>query len=191
MKIHAFRILSIGLPLLLLNGCMMGMGGVNHGDPQEMRGSTKEIEKDFPEKNIRLNLTVPPLAGGNEAMVAITARRMQDNSPVTGAAVSVLIERTKMDEAGQTEIQKIADEHASEIPGTGEYRVRQRINDPGTYRILVRVRTEGMEPSADPLLISATREAGGNGSGKAGDSAMMTGVLGAIGMGIMMLFMVH
>ncbi len=186
-----YALLIVGILTLPLSGCMMAMHG-DHGSSHQMQGQARTVEKEIPEKDARLSLDVPPISAGDESTLILTASRIQDGAPITGAKVSFLVERMQQPGAEHAEhhIATGAERDAEEIAGKGVYQLRYRFEEHGLYRITGRVWISGMDGSVTPMTIAVTQEAGQREGHETGKSTTSMVVIGGIGMAIMMLIMI-
>ncbi len=187
-----YTLLIIGILTLPLSGCMAAMHGTNQGSSHQMQGHARTIEKEIPETDTRLSLDVPPISTGDEATLILTASRIQDGTPITGAKVVFHVERMQppVSEHAEHHIISGAEREAEEIDGKGMYKSRYRFEEHGLYRITGRVWIDKDE-SATPLTISVTQEAALSEGRHTDDSTVAMTIIGGIGMALMMLIMIH
>jgi len=169
----------------LLNGCMMWMPGMEHDTDMRKQQPAKTVVKEFAEKDVTLNLDVPPLAVGQGAALVAKVSRVQREAPILGAQVTFVIER----EAEPHHFTIVAEREADEVAGKGEYRVRYTFEEPGLYRITARVWT-GEKAQAEPLAISITQDVHRQGGHKAEGSTTPLVIIGGVVMAVMMVLMV-
>lgn len=187
-----YALLIVGILALPLSGCMMAMHGMDHGPSHQRQGHARTIEKEIPEKDARLTLDVPPISTGDEATLVLSASRIQDGTPITGAKVVFLVERLQEPgtEHAEHHVTAGAESQAEEIAGKGKYQLRYRFGEHGLYRITGKVWTDGGDASPTPLVIAVTQEVNQGEGHETGKSTTSIVVIGGIGMAIMMLIMI-
>jgi hypothetical protein len=188
MKYYALFIL--GILSLPLSGCMMWMPGMDHGSSHQTPERAKTAEKEIPEKDARLTLDVPPLTAGEEATLVLTAGRIRNGAPLTGATVTFLIERLRQPEAGHADYDVAASDErtAEELAGKGVYKVRYKFGEQGLYRIAALARIESGVQT--PLKIAIVKDVGTR-EGRDNEASVTPWmIIGGIGMAAMMLLMV-
>jgi len=192
MKRYLLLLVFFGITAVPLSGCMMWMPGMDHGPSHQMPERAKTIEKDIPEKDARLILDVPPLSAGEEATLAFTAGRIRNGAPITGAAVTFLIERLRQPAAEHADYDVVTSDErtAEELAGKGIYQVRYKFGEQGLYRITARARIEADVPA--PVKIAIVQDVGRREGHDHDNEASVTPwmVVGGIGMAVMMLLMV-
>ncbi len=181
----------LGILALPLSGCMMGMNGLDHGPSHQTTEPAKTIEKEIPEADARLSLDVPPISTAEEATLVLTANRIQNGAPLTGATVTFLIERLRQPAAEHADYDVVTSDErgAEEIAGKGVYQVRYEFGE-GMYRITALVRIEGKEGVPALLKIAIVQDMGRREGPDSEGSATPWMVIGGIGMAVMMLLMV-
>jgi hypothetical protein len=189
-KHYALLILSI--LVLSLNGCMMWMPGMGHGPSHQMPERAKTIEKEIPEKDAKLTLDVPSLFVGEEATLVLTASSIRNNTPLTGATVTFLVERLRQHAAEHADYDVVTSDEreAEEIAGKGIYQVRYKFAEQGPYRITAHARIERREGFPASMELSIVQDVVRREGHDSEESVTPWMVVGGIGMAVMMLLMV-
>lgn len=189
MKLLTLAFFTIGIIALPLNGCMMGMHGMDH-EPSRQHPA-KSIEKEFADKDMTLTLDVSPFVIGEDATLALRVYHMQRGTPVSGAKVTYRIERIEKSGGEHAEHHVSATEgrEADEIAGKGVYQLRYRVDEGGIYKITARIWMEGRDEAAAPLSVSLTQETDRH--GKHDETTRNTWmIIGGIGMAVMTAVMI-
>lgn len=192
MKRYLLLLVLSGITAVPLSGCMMWMHGMDHGPTHQMPERAKTIEKEIPEKDARLNLDVPSLFTGEDSLVILTASRIRDGTPITGAKVAFLIEQLQQPgrEHAEHHVTAGAEREAEEVAGKGMYQLGHRFGESGLYRITARVWVDKKEGAA-PLTVSLTQvvsQQEGHKDNKAPDAMLVIGGIGMVLMMVIMLF---
>ena len=192
MKRCLLLLFLFGITAVPLSGCMMWMPGTGHGSTHQMPVRAKTIEKEIPEKDARLTVDVPPLTAGEEATLVLTASRIQNGTPLTGAMVNFLFERVRRTAAEHADYDVMTSEEceAEELAGKGIYQVRYKFGEQGLYRITAQARIEAKEGVQAPLKIAIVQDVGRHEGHDNEASVTPWMVVGGIGMAVMMLLMV-
>jgi hypothetical protein len=188
-NVKHYSLFILGILILPLSGCMMWMPGAGHSSSHQMPERAKIIEKEIPEKDARLTLDVPSLSAGEEATLVLTASRIQNGAPLTGATVTFLIERLRQPESEHADYDVAASDEreAEEIAGKGIYQARYKFGEQGLYRITALARIEAGAPP--PVEIAIVRDAGRR-EGHDNDASVTPWmIIGGIGMAALMLLM--
>jgi hypothetical protein len=185
-----YALLIVSILILPLSGCMMWTHGMDHGPSRQSPERAKTIEKEIPEKDARLTLDVPPLFAGEEATLVLTAGRIQNGAPLTGATVTFLIERLRQPEAGHADYDVVTSDEreAEEIADNGIYQARYKFGEQGLYRITALARIEADVQT--PVKIAIVQDAGQREGHDNDASVTLWMIVGGIGMAAMMLLMV-
>ena len=189
---HYAPLIVLGIFILPLCGCMMGMHGMeDHGPSHKMSERAKTFEKEIHEKDVKLTLDVPALYAEEEAVLVLTASRILDGTPLTGATVTFLVERLRQSPDGSSVYDVVTSDEreAEEVASKGIYQVRYKFGEQGLYRITAHMGTGEKESPSAPMTISLTQNAGGHEGRNTGESMTPWMVIGGIGMAVMMLFM--
>ena len=146
------KLLVGGFLALNLGGCMMAVRGAG-GTAEEQ--TAKTLVREIDSKNLSLTLEAPPLSAGREARLILKLARLNEAVPVTGAAVTFIIER----EGPSGEFTLMARQEAEEIVGKGLYQLHYKFKEPGRYKITAGAPAEG-EEAAQARTVSLTQETG-------------------------------
>lgn len=165
---------------------------MDHGPSHQMPERAKTAEKEIPEKDARFTLDIPPLSAGEEATLVLTASRIRNGAPLTGAMVTFLVERLRQPATEHADYDVVASEEreAEELAGKGIYQVRYKFGEQGLYRITAQARIEAEEGVQAPLKIAIVQDMGRREGHDNEASVTPWMVVGGIGMAVMMLLMV-
>jgi len=146
------KLLIGGLLALNLGGCMMAVRGAGGTSGEQ---TAKTIIREIESKDLSLILEVPPLSDGREARLILKLARLREGTPVTGAAVTFIIER----EEPRGEFKTLARPQAEEIAGKGLYQLHYKFKGPGSYKITADALAEAAD-AAQVQTVSLTQEIG-------------------------------
>lgn len=189
-KVKYYALLILGILILPLSGCMMWTPGMDHGSSHQIPEGAKTIEKEIPEKDTKLTLDVPTLSAGENAILVLTANRLRNGTPLTGATVTFLIERLRQPAAEHADYDVVTSDkrEAEEIAGKGVYQVRYNFGEQGLYMITALAQIEAGVPA--PVKIAIMQDVGRREDRGTEESVTPWMIVGGIGMAVMMLLMV-
>ena len=183
----------IGLSVLSFNGCMMmgmrGMGG-SSSHPNQRPGKT--FVKELIDSNVRITLEVPPLMEREVSTFSVRINETESGNPVSGSKVTFMIRQIDRlsSKYADHHVVIIPEQEAREVADNGVYQGKYLVEEQGVFEIVVKVWLSGEDKHTSPLVITATQEVGhiGTSMDRKGNTLLI--VLGAIGMALMMAFMV-
>lgn len=174
--------MSIGMMVLSLSGCMIGMHGSDSDPARHMGPLTKTVVREFEKEGVSVTLEVPSQRMHGISTLTVKVDETATGKPISGAKVIASIGRVEAPSAP-------TERDASERSEKGMYKFDYAFETSGLYEFTVKVWI-GEDRSGPPLILSATEEIYSQGGAMMNSSTAPWVILGGIGMALMMILMV-
>lgn len=192
MKRTAFVLIALGIAVFPFNGCtMLGMHGMGHNSARHERQPVRTLIRELQNDDATVAVEFSTFSASQESMISVSVRDTKSGQPISGADITVLIEKVERATAeGEEHREIIVSERLLEEPGEmGTSRLRHRFDRQGLYEITVKAWVSNDDMAVPPLIISITHEVAHPKSSMDHMGITSIAILGGIGMALLMIVM--